>query len=59
MFSGEFTENVKGEVIVDFQRFYVRIGGVRFDTKMKYVSCGILSNDKDALIFDFRCSRDF
>jgi pyruvate decarboxylase len=35
---GEFTEQVKDEVIVDFQRFYVKIGGVRFDAKMKYVS---------------------
>lgn len=35
---GEFTEDVKEEVTVDFQRFYVKVGGVRYDVKMKYVS---------------------
>ena len=37
-FRGEFTEDVKDEVVVDFQRFYIKIGGMRFDVKMKYVS---------------------
>jgi len=38
LLSGEFTENIKEEVTVDFQRFFVKIGGVRFDVKMKHVS---------------------
>ena len=38
LFSGEFTEEIKEEVTVDFQRFFVKIGGVRFDVKMKYAS---------------------
>jgi len=38
MFSGEFTEQVKEEVTIDFQRFFIKIGGVRYDVKMKYVS---------------------
>ena len=37
VFSGEFTEAVKDEVTIDFQRFFIKIGGVRFDVKMKYV----------------------
>jgi pyruvate decarboxylase len=35
--SGEFTEKIREEITVDFQRFFVKIGGVRFDVKMKYV----------------------
>jgi pyruvate decarboxylase len=29
---------VKEEVTIDFQRFFIKIGGIRFDVKMKYVS---------------------
>jgi hypothetical protein len=36
-FSGEFTEAVKDEFTVDFQRFFIKVGGVRYDVKMKYV----------------------
>jgi pyruvate decarboxylase len=28
---------VKEEATIDFQRFYIKIGGVRYDIKMKYV----------------------
>lgn len=37
LYSGEFTEKIREEITVDFQRFFVKIGGVRFDVKMKYV----------------------
>ncbi|KUJ13706.1 putative pyruvate decarboxylase [Mollisia scopiformis] len=42
--TGEFTEQVKEEAVVDFQRFYVKFAGVRYDVKMKYVLEALLSN---------------
>jgi len=33
--TGEFTDNVKEEVIVDFQRFHVKIGSQKYDVGMK------------------------
>jgi len=49
LFSGEFTEKVKEEITVDFQRFFVKIGGVRFDVKMKYVRYTQSSRREDFL----------
>jgi len=42
--TGEFTEQVKEEVTIDFQRFFIKIGGVRYDVKMKYVLEALLEN---------------
>ncbi|KAE9372442.1 putative pyruvate decarboxylase [Stipitochalara longipes BDJ] len=47
--SGEFTERVKEEVTIDFQRFFIKIGGVRYDVKMKY-SIGRYFRDGDFVI---------
>lgn len=35
--TGEFTDNVKEEIIVDFQRFYVKIRSPKYDVEMKGV----------------------
>ncbi|KAE8448985.1 hypothetical protein EG329_008573 [Mollisiaceae sp. DMI_Dod_QoI] len=44
--TGEFSEAIKEEAIVDFQRFYVKVGGVRYDVKMKYVLQALLDDLK-------------
>ncbi|KAN0110591.1 putative pyruvate decarboxylase [Hyaloscypha variabilis] len=44
--TGEFTERVTEEVTIDFQRFFIKIGGVRHDVKMKYVLEALLANLK-------------
>ncbi|TVY83891.1 Pyruvate decarboxylase [Lachnellula suecica] len=46
IYSGEFTEKINENTTVDFQRFFVKVGGVRFDVKMKYVL--------DALVEDLK-----
>ncbi|MCJ1384431.1 hypothetical protein MMC17_007547 [Xylographa soralifera] len=35
--TAEFTEKVKPEVVIDFERFFVMIGGQRYDVKMNHV----------------------
>lgn len=37
MNSGEFTQNLKTKNIVDFQRFFVKIGGETHNGSVKYV----------------------
>jgi hypothetical protein len=57
--SGEFTESVKDEAVVDFQRFYIKVGGMRFDAKMKYVSARSKWSLSNQLTLIERYLKDF
>lgn len=37
-YRGEFTEDLKPENLVDFQRFFVNIAGEKHNVSLKYVS---------------------
>jgi len=45
--TGEFSEEVKPDVTINFERFYVTIGPKKYDVKMKYVLQKLISSLKE------------